>query len=101
MEAFANTATEAAKFIGVLLWHSGKLRAFGSGTESVVIAVKNEELHVQFLAWYCIRDGKYEIKLQSKYVRRVSSAIFTVKILKIHRMEIVFVLTFIGNRMDF
>ena len=72
VDALANTATEAAKLIGVLLFHSGKLRAFVSGNEAEVIVVRNE-LHVEFLAWFCLREGKYEIKLQSKYVRRVSS----------------------------
>jgi hypothetical protein len=71
MEAFAHTATEAAKLIGMLLMHSGKLRAFDSGSESEVINVKNDEVHVEFLAWYCLRKGRYEIKLQSRYVRRV------------------------------
>ena len=65
MEAFAHTATEAAKLIGMLLMHLGKLRAFE------VINVKNDEVHVEFLAWYCLRKGRYEIKLQSRYVRRV------------------------------
>ena len=73
VDALANTATEAAKLIGVLLFHSGKLRAIVSGNEAEVIVVRNDELHVEFLAWFCLREGKYEIKLQSKYVRRVSS----------------------------
>lgn len=73
VDALANTATEAAKLIGVLLFHSGKLRAFGSGNEAEVIVVRNDELYVEFLAWFCLREGKYEIKLQSKYVRKVSS----------------------------
>ena len=73
VDALANTTTEAAKLISILLFHSGKLRAFVSHNEAEVIVVRNDELHVEFLAWFCLREGKYKIKLQSKYCRRVSS----------------------------
>ena len=72
IDAFVLSATEAAKLVGMYLCHSGKLKSFSSGSETEIIEVRGDNLHVQFLAWYIIRHGKYMITLQSKYVKRVS-----------------------------
>ncbi len=61
-----------AKFLGVYLLHCGKLKSFSVGVEPDVIEVQADDLHVEFLAWFTIRDGKTWVILQSKHVRRVS-----------------------------
>ncbi len=72
IDAYTKTATEAAKFVSIYLLHRGKLQAFSSGAESEMIEVRTDDLQAQFLAWFTTRDGKQQIILQSKYVRRVS-----------------------------
>ena len=72
MDAYTKTASEAAKFVGVYLLHRGKLQSFSAGVEPEIIEVQADDLHVVFLAWHTIRDGKTRIILQSKQVKRVS-----------------------------
>ena len=85
INTFAITATEAAKLIGVYLCHSGKLKPFSCGSDTETIDVRSDDLHVQFLAWYSLRNGKYVVNLQSKYVKRVS----IMPILLINRIAVV------------
>ena len=81
VDAYTKTASEAAKFLGVYLLHRGKLQSFSVGVEPEVIEVRADDLHVEFLAWFTIRDGKTRVILQSKHVRRVSLLSFTVLML--------------------
>ena len=53
-------------------FHHGKLQSFSAGVEPEIIEVQADDLHVVFLAWHTIRDGKTRIILQLKQVKRVS-----------------------------
>jgi hypothetical protein len=75
IDAYTKTATEAAKFISIYLLHRCKLQEFSSGAESEMVEVEgptDDFIQARFLAWFTTRNGKQQIILQSKYVRRVS-----------------------------
>jgi len=67
-----NSAQEAAKQLGVYLYHKGCLSPYEKGSASQVITVHSLSVNVKFNTWFHMKSsGKVDIIVESFYVKVV------------------------------